>query len=214
MVDLSAIRRQYTQGGLRSKDLTQNPLDLFERWMGQARDANLSDPTAMVLATVDPEGQPFQRIVLLKHFNKDGFVFYTNLGSRKAQHIANNAKVSLLFPWHPLDRQIDIVGTAVRLSQKDVLKYFLTRPKESQISAWASKQSSRISGRQLLEAKYFELRKKFSEGEVPLPSFWGGYRVYPESYEFWQGGDNRLHDRFLYARDKDIDSWQVERLAP
>jgi pyridoxamine 5'-phosphate oxidase len=210
--DISDIRRRYTRGGLRAKDLPDEPFALFETWMEQARDAQLSDPTAMTVATVDAQGQPFQRIVLLKHFDSSGFVFYTNLGSRKAQHIAANAKVSLHFPWHPLDRQVHIIGSAERLSQVEVLKYFVSRPKESQISAWVSRQSSRISTRQLLEAKFFEFKQKFADGEIPVPSFWGGYRVPADSIEFWQGGDHRLHDRFLFSRAES--GWSIERLAP
>lgn len=212
-MDLSDIRRDYTKGGLRREDLTQNPLDLFNIWLQQAIDAQLSDPTAMTVATVDSEGRPYQRIVLLKDVGDDGFVFYTNLGSRKALHLQDNANISLHFPWHALERQIHVTGTAEKLSSFEVVKYFSSRPKESQIAAWASKQSSRLGTRQLLESKYFELKKKFSEGDVPLPSFWGGYRVKISSIEFWQGGDHRLHDRFLYTK-VDHENWSIERLAP
>jgi pyridoxamine 5'-phosphate oxidase len=213
MTDLGKIRREYTRGGLHREDLTDHPIQFFTRWMEQARDADISDPTAMVVATVDDQGRPFQRTVLLKHFDEHGLVFYTNLASRKAQQIAANSQVSLHFPWHMFDRQVHINGRAEKLSQAEVLRYFITRPKESQISAWASKQSARITTRQILEGKFFELKKKFTEGEVPLPSFWGGYRVIPDSIEFWQGGEHRLHDRFLYTLDADC-QWQVERLAP
>jgi len=212
MRDLSDIRRDYTQGGLRRNDLPSEPMDLFEKWMEQARQAELSDPTAMSLATVDDGGRPSQRIVLLKRFDSQGFVFFTNLGSRKAVHIAHNPEVSLLFPWHMLDRQVVVSGTALRLSTADVLKYFVTRPKESQIAAWVSQQSARISTRAVLESKFAELKQKFAQGEVPLPSFWGGYRVQARTIEFWQGGSHRLHDRFLYSRQDS--GWQIERLAP
>lgn len=210
--DIADVRREYTQGGLRRKDLSANPLDLFEKWLKQACDARLSDPTAMCVATVDAQGQPYQRIVLLKHADEKGMVFYTNLGSRKAQHLANNSRISLLFPWHSLDRQVIVLGHAERLPAWDVLKYFHSRPKDSQIGAWVSQQSSRISARGILESKFLELKQKFQNGEVPLPSFWGGYRVVVDSMEFWQGGANRLHDRFIYQREGD--NWQIDRLAP
>ncbi len=213
MSKLSDIRREYTLGGLHKEDLPVNPMVLFSRWMEEARESELlSDPTAMVVATVDESGQPFQRIVLLKRFDDGGFVFFTNLESRKSQQIAANAKVSLLFPWHSLERQVAVTGEAHALSTTEVMKYFITRPKESQIAAWVSKQSSKISARQALETKYAEMKAKFSKGEVPLPKFWGGYVVKPDSIEFWQGGERRLHDRFLYSLEQE--SWQVTRLAP
>lgn len=213
MSKLSDIRREYTLGGLHQEDLPNNPVELFTRWMEEARDSELlSDPTAMVVATVDETGQPFQRIVLLKRFDDGGFVFFTNLESRKSQHIESNAKVSLLFPWHSLERQVAITGEATALSTAEVMKYFITRPKESQIAAWVSKQSSKISARQALETKYAEMKAKFSNGEVPLPKFWGGYIVKPDSIEFWQGGERRLHDRFLYSLEQG--HWQSSRLAP
>ena len=211
-MELSDIRREYTRGGLRRHDLPEEPLGLFDKWLKQAIEAELSDPTAMTVATVDENGQPYQRIVLLKHFDKNGFVFYTNLGSRKAMHLSHNAKISLHFPWHSIERQVHITGVAEKLSKLEVLKYFSSRPKESQIAAWASKQSSRLSARQALEGKFMELKQKFANGEVPVPTFWGGYRVKVSSIEFWQGGENRLHDRFLYSLAED--HWEIERLAP
>ncbi len=213
MVDLSAIRREYTKGGLRRSELPEQPLALFEQWMAQARDAQLSDPTAMVVATAGADGQPSQRIVLLKRFDQQGFVFYTNLGSRKAREIAENDKVSLLFPWHPIERQVIITGRAQKLSAAEAMRYFVSRPKESQIAAWVSRQSSKVSARQLLEAKYQELKQQFAKGDIPLPTFWGGYRVHVESIEFWQGGEHRLHDRFIYTREQG-EQWAIERLAP
>ncbi|WP_372871665.1 pyridoxamine 5'-phosphate oxidase [Shewanella sp.] len=212
MTDLSDIRREYTKGGLRRSELPIEPMALFERWMEQAKEAQLSDPTAMCVATVDEYGQPYQRIVLLKRFDEQGFVFFTNLGSRKATQLKQNAHISLLFPWHPLERQVAVTGVAEQLSTADVLKYFMTRPKDSQIAAWVSAQSSKLSARQVLEAKFMEMKQKFSTGEVPLPSFWGGYLVRPNSIEFWQGGEHRLHDRFLYS--KNSNGWLIDRLAP
>lgn len=212
-MDLTDIRREYTKGGLRRDDLPKEPLALFNKWLQQAVDANLPDPTAMTVATVNADGQPFQRIVLLKDVNNDGFIFYTNLGSRKAEQLQINNKISLHFPWHILERQVHVTGHVEQLSTLEVMKYFSSRPKESQIAAWASKQSSRLSARQALEGKFFELKQKFSAGEVPLPSFWGGYRVKFDSIEFWQGGKHRLHDRFIYLRNETAD-WDIERLAP
>lgn len=206
------MRREYTRGGLHRENLPNSPFELFELWLKQAVDAGLSDPTAMSVATVDQQGQPFQRIVLLKQSTPDGFVFYTNLGSRKALHLKENNQISALFPWHSLERQIHITGRAERLTHTEELKYFLSRPKESQLAAWASKQSARLGARQLLEAKFMEMKQKFAEGEIPLPSFWGGYRIVPTSIEFWQGGEHRLHDRFLY--EKEAQGWAINRLAP
>ncbi|ATG74648.1 pyridoxine 5'-phosphate oxidase [Zobellella denitrificans] len=211
-MELADYRREYLQGGLRRKDLPAEPLRLFETWMKQAIAAGLADPTAMVVATVDERGQPFQRIVLLKHADERGFVFYTNMGSRKAGQLARNPRISLLFPWHSLERQVHITGQVEKLSTVEVMKYFSSRPKDSQIGAWVSQQSSRISARGLLEAKFLEMKQKFASGEVPLPSFWGGFRVHFDSVEFWQGGANRLHDRFLYQRSGD--GWTIDRLAP
>lgn len=211
-MDLADIRREYIQGGLRRKDLKEDPIEQFNLWLQQAIDAKLSDPTAMTVATVDETGQPFQRIVLLKNIDKSGFVFYTNLGSRKAKHLEHNAKISLHFPWHPLERQVHITGTVEKLSAFENMKYFTSRPKDSQIAAIASHQSSRISARGILEGKFLELKQKFANGEVPVPSFWGGFRVVPSSIEFWQGGEHRLHDRFLYSLSEQ--NWVIDRLAP
>lgn len=210
--DIADLRREYMKGGLRRNELTQEPLTLFEKWLKQACEAGLSDPTAMCVATVDENGQPYQRIVLLKHFDEKGLVFYTNLGSRKASHLEHNPRVSLLFPWYPLERQVCFLGKAEKLSPIEVVKYFHSRPKDSQIAAWASQQSSRISARGILESKFLELKQKFKNGEVPLPSFWGGFRVAFDSVEFWQGRENRLHDRFIYQ--KSAEGWNIERLAP
>ena len=211
-MDIADLRREYTKGGLHRDELPLDPLDLFEKWLRQACDAKLPDPTAMSIATVDEGGRPYQRIVLLKHYDAQGFVFYTNLGSRKAQHIAKNNQVSLLFPWHTLDRQVHVTGVAEPLSPLEVVKYFHSRPKDSQIAAWVSQQSSRISARSMLEAKFMELKQKLANGEVPLPSFWGGFRLPFDRIVFWQGGAHRLHDRFLFTRM--AEHWHVDRLAP
>lgn len=212
MAKISDIRREYTLSGNHHEDMPDNPVTLFTHWLEVVQASKIADPTAMSVATVDETGQPFQRIVLLKRYDEQGFIFFTNLGSRKAQQIAGNAKVSLLFPWQSIDKQVAITGEAEPLSKKEVLSYFISRPKDSQIAAWVSKQSSPISARQVLESKFSELKAKFANGDVPLPSFWGGYRVRPSSIEFWQGGEHRLHDRFLYSyTDK---QWSKSRLAP
>lgn len=212
---LEDIRREYSRGGLRRKDLNSDPIKQFNLWLEQAIEAKLMDPTAMTVATVDQSGQPFQRIVLLKHLDEKGFVFYTNLGSRKAQHIEHNSKVSLHFPWHSLERQVHITGVAEKMSAVENMKYFVSRPKESQLAAMASRQSSRLSTRGVLEGKYLELKQKFAKGDIPVPSFWGGFRIQPESFEFWQGGEHRLHDRFLFSKTElGEGQWQIERLAP
>ncbi|MDA9826272.1 pyridoxamine 5'-phosphate oxidase [Porticoccaceae bacterium] len=211
-MSLEENRREYDYGKLSRESLLDNPFDQFSLWMNQAIEARVQDPTAMSVATVSSEGKPWQRMVLLKGFDKKGFVFYTNLGSRKAKEIEANAQVSLHFPWLQLDRQVIIGGRAERLSAVEVVKYFLSRPKESQLAAWASKQSSRINSRQALETQFAQIKEKFSKGDVPLPDFWGGYRVVPEEIEFWQGGESRLHDRFSYGLDGD--DWEISRLSP
>jgi pyridoxamine 5'-phosphate oxidase len=213
MSSISDIRRDYTQAGLDVDDLTSEPFTLFERWLQNAVDANLADPTAMTIATVDKTGQPSQRIVLLKDFDETGFVFYTNTGSKKAQDLSENNKISLHFPWHMLERQVKVLGVAQRLSSVEVAKYFMSRPKPSQIAAWASAQSRPINSRQLLMEKFSEAEAKFANGDVPLPSFWGGYRVVAHEIEFWQGGEHRLHDRFVYTKTSQ-GHWQTQRLMP
>jgi pyridoxamine 5'-phosphate oxidase len=214
-MSLQDNRREYDYGKLTRESLSASPFEQFTLWMEQAIEAGIQDPTAMSVATVSAEGKPWQRMVLLKDFDQRGFVFYTNLGSRKAQEIAANAQVSLHFPWLQLDRQVIVGGRAERLSTVEVMKYFLSRPKGSQLAAWASKQSSRINSRQALETQFAQIKEKFAEGEIPLPDFWGGFRVVPEEIEFWQGGEMRLHDRFSYLRSEDgIDSWEIGRLSP
>lgn len=211
-MEIADFRREYLMGGLHREDLPANPMDLFEKWLRQACDAKLPDPTAMSVGTVDEKGRPFQRLVLLKHYDDDGFVFYTNLGSRKAQQLKNNPNVSLLFPWHVLERQVHVTGVVEPLSTLEVVKYFHSRPKDSQIAAWVSQQSSRISARSMLESKFMEMKAKFASGEVPLPTFWGGFRIRFDSIEFWQGGAHRLHDRFIYEKQGNV--WRIDRLAP
>ena len=207
------FRREYTAGGLTREMLDACPVRQFEIWLEQAVRAGLEDPTAMVLATADEHGLPWQRIVLLKGLSGGGFVFYTNHGSAKAEAIARESGVSLLFPWNELDRQVIIGGSAQKMSFAESASYFITRPRESQIAAWASRQSRPIAVRALLEKQVHVLREKFGKGEIPMPDFWGGYRVVPQRIEFWQGGEHRLHDRFLYTRQSNGD-WGVEQLQP
>ena len=207
------FRREYTAGGLTREMLNACPLRQFEIWLEQAVRAGLEDPTAMVLATIDEAGTPWQRIVLLKGLSAGGFVFYTNHGSDKARAIEREPGVSLLFPWNVLDRQVIVGGTAQKMGYAESASYFITRPRESQIAAWASRQSRPISARALLEQQVQIIRRKFGDGEIPMPDFWGGYRVVPQRLEFWQGGEHRLHDRFLYRRSAAGD-WQIEQLQP
>jgi len=208
-----SFRREYGAGGLNREMLNENPLSQFEGWLEQAVRAGLKDPTAMVLATVDAEGLPWQRIVLLKGLSHGGFVFYTNHGSAKAVAIARNPRVSLLFPWNELDRQVIVGGTVEKMSMAESASYFITRPRESQIAAWASRQSRPLPARAMLEKQVQVLREKFGKGEIPVPDFWGGYRVIPDRMEFWQGCEHRLHDRFLYRLQAD-GHWTIEQLQP
>jgi pyridoxamine 5'-phosphate oxidase len=210
---LDDFRREYTQGGLDRADLADDPFVQFTRWMEQTIKSGIPDPNAMTLATVDASGQPSQRIVLLKHLDEKGFVFYTNLNSRKARELKQNPKTSLHFPWHFLERQVKVCGTVEPLSTAEVFKYFVTRPRESQLGAWASQQSRPISSRALLMQQFEAMKNKFAKGDIPLPDFWGGYRVEPHQIEFWQGGAHRLHDRFQYNLQTD-GHWAIERLEP
>jgi len=212
-MDIHALREDYKRGELRRKDLQDDPFKQFEIWFQQACNAELLEPNAMAIATVSEQGQPFIRTVLLKYFDHQGFVFFTNYESRKAQQIAINPKVSILFTWLPLQRQVHITGTAAKVSTAESLQYFTSRPRGSQLGAWTSQQSSVISSRQLLLMQFEQIKHKFLDGEIPLPDFWGGYRIVPDSFEFWQGCTNRLHDRFLYTNQEDR-AWEVQRLAP
>jgi len=209
--DVAALRREYAQTGLRRADLAGEPFAQFRRWFTEAAAAGLVEPNAMVLATTDG-ARPSSRTVLLKAYDERGFVFFTNYESRKARDIAADPNVSLLFPWYALERQVGILGRAERISAAESLAYFASRPHGSRLGAWVSSQSTVIGGRKVLEMKWDEMRRKFSRGEIPLPSFWGGFRVVPAEIEFWQGRANRLHDRFRYTRGDG--AWTIERLAP
>ena len=212
-MDIADLRQEYTQMGLSYEDLDPDPFQQFEYWFQQACSANLPDPNAMSLATASSSGAPSLRTVLLKYFDREGLVFFTNYESRKATQITENPQVALLFLWISLERQVIIEGKAAKISLAESLKYFATRPRGNQIGAWCSHQSSVISSRKLLEMKFEEIKQRFQHGEVPIPDFWGGYRVVPHRFEFWQGRTNRLHDRFLYRRQADC-SWEIQRLAP
>lgn len=212
-MNLSQIRKEYTKQPLRRSDLAADPFVQFRLWMDEACRAGLIEPNAMSLATVDSAGQPWTRTVLLKGLSQSGFLFFTNYKSRKAKQIGINARVSLLFPWLALERQVSINGIAQKIAPIDSWRYFCSRPEGSQIGAWASPQSQVISARRLLEIKWAEMKRSFAKGKIPLPDFWGGYRVVPNIFEFWQGGQSRIHDRFLYTQ-KDDGIWHIDRLAP
>jgi len=211
-MDLTELRREYSQAGLQREDLHVDPMKQFELWFQQASDANLQDPSAFSLATASAGGAPSVRTVLLKIFDTKGFVFFTNYASKKAKDIEENPQVGMLCHWLPLERQIKITGRAEKVTTMESMKYFATRPRGSQIGAWISPQSSVITSRKLLEGKLRAAIEKLAGGEVPMPEKWGGYRVIPETIEFWQGRENRLHDRFRYVRQGD--AWEIERLAP
>ena len=219
--DLADMRQSYQKGGLNEDAVCKSPIEQFDQWFEEAKKADLTEPNAMILATVSPELQPSTRTVLLKYFDESGFVFFTNYKSEKAQHIENNPNVSLQFLWLDLERQIRIEGQAKKISTAESLTYFSRRPKGSQIGAWVSHQSEIISSKSLLKAQYEKLMAKFKEGDVPFPDFWGGYKVIPNKIEFWQGGENRLHDRIVYeleqtqhTQQESLQAWSIKRLAP
>jgi pyridoxamine 5'-phosphate oxidase len=211
--DLADLRREYSTRPLNREDLNADPFTQFDRWFQEALKAESMDANAMSVATVSSDGQPSTRTVLLKYYDETGFVFYTNLSSRKAGEIKTNPKVALLFYWHEVHRQVKILGTAEQTTAAENVAYFMRRPRDSQLGAWVSHQSSVISSRSILLNKFAEMKQKYTDGEIPLPSFWGGYRVEAHSIEFWQGRESRLHDRFLYTRTES-DRWFFERLAP
>ncbi|MFC6062730.1 pyridoxamine 5'-phosphate oxidase [Streptomyces ochraceiscleroticus] len=211
--DPASMRAQYRAHGLAEEDLAGTPYEQFARWFKEAAASGIHEPNAMVVSTADEAGRPSSRTVLLKAFDDRGFVFFTNYASRKGRDLAGNPAVSLLFPWHPLARQVIVGGTAERIGRDETAAYFRTRPHGSQLGAWASEQSSVVGSREELERAYAELAARYPEGEqVPAPPHWGGYRVAAESVEFWQGRENRLHDRLRYVSTET--GWAVERLAP
>lgn len=213
MSTFNQYRREYTLATLDESQLTDDPFELFKTWLDDAIKSEIPDPNAMTVATVDAAGRPSQRIVLLKDLTEEGFVFYTNLGSRKAQELKQNPNIALHFPWHFIERQVRVCGVAEPLSRAKVAQYFFSRPKDSQLAAIASKQSQPISTKQALLTQFVQLKDKFAQGDIPLPDFWGGYLVRPEQIEFWQGGEHRLHDRFEYTKQEDA-KWTIQRLNP
>ena len=206
-------RRQYTLGGLRRADLAGDPVSQFVEWQDQAIAAGLADPTACVLATQQPDRAMRQRMVLMKGVDARGLMFYTNYQSGKAMALAECDQASMLFPWNELDRQVAVSGAVERASEEESDEYFASRPRDSQLGAWASAQSQGIDNRETLMQQLVDVSARFGEGEIPRPPHWGGYRLVPVSWEFWQGGENRLHDRFRYTRSDD-DNWRVTRLQP
>jgi pyridoxamine 5'-phosphate oxidase len=211
-VDIAALRREYADVGLDVGDLSPDPFSMFQRWLGEALAAGVHEPNAMVLSTVGVDGRPSSRMVLLKGLDERGFVLFTNRTSRKADDLAANPQCALLFPWHPLERQVRIEGAASVLEREVVEAYHRTRPRPAQLGAWASLQSRPVASREELNATYDEMVARFEGQDVPLPDHWGGYRVEPESVEFWQGRPGRMHDRLVYVRDGE--GWRIQRLAP
>ena len=204
------MRKEYLKSGIVKGDLKENPIEQFSLWFSQALEAKIIEPSAMSLATSDD--YIGIRTVLLKFFDDKGFVFFTNYDSKKSKQIQNNPQAAILFPWLALERQVKIIGSVEKITKLESLKYFSSRPKDSQIGAWSSNQSTKISSRTILIDQFAAMKKKFANGKIPLPEFWGGYRVVPQSIEFWQGRESRLHDRLIY--ESNDDKWSISRLSP
>jgi len=212
-MSLADLRKDYSLAGLAEKDLARDPFRQFEKWFQEAEAAKIPEPNAMTLATATREGRPSARTVLLKGLDGRGFVFYSNYESRKGRELEANPQVTLVFPWIAIERQVLIEGTATKVAREESEAYFHSRPRASQLGAWVAQQSAIITGRAVLEDTMKALEKKYAGQEVPLPANWGGWRVAPETVEFWQGRRSRLHDRLRFRREKD-GGWSVERLAP
>ena len=212
-MDLKQHRREYTRQVLTEDTVNPNPFKQFATWFEEARSFDLLEPNAMSLCTVDKEGQPSVRTVLLKYFDETGFVFFTNHGSKKADDIKVNPQVAILFPWLALERQVRISGMATKVSFIEASRYFASRPRGSKLGAWVSDQSQIVSNRQLLQDKFIQLKDRFLGKDVPMPKGWGGYRIAPHQFEFWQGGENRIHDRLQYNLQSNKE-WNIVRLMP
>ena len=210
--DFSSLRKEYSRHSLDEADVDLNPFAQFDLWFQQARTSQLPEPNAMALATATPDGKPSVRMVLLKGYDERGFVFFTNYEGRKSVELLQNGNAALLFYWPELERQVRIEGAVEKTTRKESEEYFQTRPFESRLSAWASKQSNVIPGRGVLEQKMADLRERYRDQEIPAPPSWGGFRVQPAVFEFWQGRANRLHDRIRYALEGGV--WTIERLSP
>lgn len=212
-MDLSDLRRDYRHATLDESTVTGDPIEQFMRWFHEARESGVAEPNAMTLATVGPDGFPSARVVLLKAVGEDGFVFFTDRRSRKGQELEENPGAALVFWWHELERQVRIEGRCVPHHDQGSDSYFSTRPRGSQLGAWASEQSSALTSRAELEQRLQEAEARFGEGPVPRPPYWGGYRVEPHEIEFWQGRPSRLHDRIVYTRTPEH-GWRIARLSP
>lgn len=213
-LDPALLRREYGMATLDEADAAPDPIEQFARWFADAVASDMGEPNAMVLATTGPDGAPSARTVLLKAFDRRGFTFFTNRGSRKAAELACNGRAALLFPWIDIQRQVEVGGTVQKVDEAEAAAYFASRPRPSQLGAWASRQSSVVADRSALEAAFREVESRFGDGEIPPPPFWGGQRVVPVRIEFWQGRSGRLHDRLRYTLEPGGRGWVLERLAP
>jgi pyridoxamine 5'-phosphate oxidase len=213
-VSIEELRRRFSAAGLNEADLHPDPFVQFDGWLATAVEAGLIEPTAMVLATASPDGEPSARLVLLKGVSEGAFWFFTNYGSAKAAQLEANGRAALVFPWHDLQRQVRVTGTAERLPAEACDAYWVTRPRGARIGAWASRQSAVLADRATLDEAAAGVARRFGDGDIPRPPFWGGYRVVAASIEFWQGRHDRLHDRLRYRRAAAGSGWAIERLAP
>ena len=210
--DISRLRREYSLKVLDEKSVSINPFEQFSIWMNDVLELNIIDSTAMIIATSDKNGKPSVRTVLLKEFNDNGFIFFTNYKSRKGSELLSNPKLEALFFWKEIERQVRISGKAKKITSKESEDYFHSRPLDSQIAAWSSLQSKIIPDRKYLEESFLYIKNKFDGKVIPLPPFWGGFKIIPDYFEFWQGRENRLHDRIVYSKKKS--NWKIARLSP